>query len=39
LVGCTVSPGFEFRDVELADRKELIEIFPEHEALIKSLTR
>jgi len=39
LVGCTVSPGFDFRDFELAGRKELIELFPEHEALIKSLTR
>lgn len=39
LVGCTVSPGFDFRDFELAGRNELIRLYPEHEALIKSLTR
>lgn len=29
LVGCTVAPGFEFADFELADGPELIEQFPE----------
>lgn len=39
LVGCTVSPGFEFSDFELAERKQLISLFPDYEQLIFSLTR
>jgi predicted cupin superfamily sugar epimerase len=39
LVGCTVSPGFDFEDFEMAERKSLIEKFPRHENLIKQLTR
>jgi predicted cupin superfamily sugar epimerase len=35
LVGCTVSPGFDFEDFELAKREELLEIFPQHNELIK----
>ena len=36
LVSCLVSPGFEFTDLEMADRNELIEMFPQHkEAIIK----
>ncbi|MFT6143872.1 MAG: putative cupin superfamily sugar epimerase [Myxococcota bacterium] len=33
LLGCTVAPGFEFDDFELAD-SELIEEYPEHSATI-----
>lgn len=39
LVGCTVAPGFDFADFELAQRDELIERFPEHRDLIERLTR
>ncbi len=39
LVGCTVSPGFDFSDFELARRQELADEFPEHRALISRLTR
>jgi len=39
LVGCTVSPGFEFSDFELADRKSLSDQFPHHQSLITQLTR
>ena len=39
LVGCTVSPGFDFRDFEMAKRGELIEKFPNHKEIIKRLTR
>jgi hypothetical protein len=39
LVGCTVSPGFDFADFELADRTDLLEQFPEHRELIIALTR
>ena len=36
LVGCTVSPGFEFADFELADRKVLSEAYPELSGLIEN---
>ncbi|MDQ3051097.1 MAG: cupin domain-containing protein [Bacteroidota bacterium] len=39
LVGCTVAPGFDFRDFEIADRKLLLEEFPVHSEIIKQLTR
>lgn len=39
LVGCTVSPGFDFRDFELAQREELALAYPEHRALIERYTR
>src|SRR5262249_11990718 len=39
LVGCTVAPGFEFEDFELARRDELIRRYPQHRALIEQLTR
>ena len=39
LVGCTVSPGFDFADFELADRDTLISEFPQHAKLITALTR
>ncbi len=38
-VGCTVCPGFDFADFELADQKLLSEQFPQHEVIIKELTR
>ena len=39
LVGCTVAPGFEFADLELADRGGLVARYPQHAALIERLTR
>lgn len=39
LVGCTVAPGFEFRDFEIARRAELAEAIPGHAQLIARLTR
>jgi predicted cupin superfamily sugar epimerase len=38
LVGCTVSPGFDFEDFELAERERLCEDFPQHAGLITALT-
>ena len=38
-VGCTVSPGFDFNDFELADRELLSNDYPQHDMLIKSFTR
>ncbi len=39
LVGCTVSPGFDFEDFELGKRDELIKKFPRHNELINTFTR
>ena len=39
LVGCTVSPGFEFEDFELAKRTDLNTAFPQHSTLISRFTR
>jgi uncharacterized protein len=39
LVGCTVAPGFDFADFDLAKREELIRQFPQHRPLIERLTR
>lgn len=39
LVGCTVAPGFDFADFELADRGALIAHYPQHQAIIEALTR
>jgi predicted cupin superfamily sugar epimerase len=38
-VGCTVSPGFEFEDFELADATELSAIYPHHDPIIIELCR
>lgn len=38
LAGCTVSPGFHFEDFEMGDRKNLLELFPQHEDIILKLT-
>lgn len=38
-VGCTVSPGFNFDDFELAERGKLTTRFPIHKDLIKKFTR
>jgi len=39
LVGCTVYPGFDFQDFELAERNSFIQEFPDHIKLIEGLTR
>lgn len=38
LAGCTVSPGFDFADFELGKRSYLIQLYPNHKALIESMT-
>ncbi len=37
LAGCTVAPGFDFRDFELADTAALCRQFPEHADSIREL--
>lgn len=39
LVGCVVSPGFDFDDFELADSGELLGAFSQHKEVIERLTR
>ena len=39
LVGCTVAPGFEFEDFEMAKRENLLGLYPKHRELIEKLTR
>lgn len=38
LAGCTVAPGFDFADFELATRETLLKTFPAHERIITALT-
>ncbi len=38
LAGCTVAPGFDFADFELADRAELLRRYPASAALIEEFT-
>lgn len=37
LVGCMVSPGFDFKDFELFTQKDLIEQYPQHQDIIEKL--
>ena len=39
LVGCTVSPGFDFADFEMGTRRELLQRFPLAAETITALTR
>ena len=39
LVGCTVAPGFDFADFELAKRDDLLALCPERRDVIERLTR
>lgn len=39
LIGCTVAPGFDFADFELAAGPELATAFPEHATRIARMTR
>src|SRR5689334_23825474 len=38
LVGCTVSPGFDYKDWEIGNRKRLAEMYPEHKQIIERYT-
>ncbi len=38
LIGCSVSPGFDFEDFELAERNYLIKNYPEYEIIVKKFT-
>ena len=38
LIGCTVSPGFDFSDFTLASQADLIKLYPQHEKIITKFT-
>lgn len=38
-VGCTVAPGFDFEDFEMAKAETLTQAFPQHSSLIRELCR
>lgn len=38
LVGCTVSPGFDFADFELGKKSELLALYPQHETIINKFS-
>ncbi len=38
LVGCTVAPGFEFEDFELANKETLLKEYPQYKQIIERLT-
>jgi uncharacterized protein len=39
LVGCTVAPGFDFEDFEMANREQLLKEFPQHQDITRRLCR
>lgn len=39
LAGCTVSPGFDFADFEMAVGADLVAQYPAHEDIIRQMTR
>lgn len=39
LVGCMVSPAFDYKEFELFDREYLLSLYPEHKEVILKLTR
>lgn len=39
LVGCTMSPGFSFKDFEIKGKGDLITLFPNNKDIIRRLTR
>ena len=38
LVGCTVAPGFDFADFKMADREQLVRLYPRHREIIEKYT-
>ena len=38
LVGCTVSPGFDYRDWELGNRSDLVRLYPKYKRIIERHT-
>ena len=39
LLGCTVSPGFDYLDWELGKKHDLVEMYPQHKKVIERYTK
>lgn len=39
LVGCTVSPGFDYQDWKIGDMKILTKLYPQHKSIIEKYTK
>ena len=39
LVGCTVAPGFDFADFEMAEKQKMVNQFPDQKLLLQRLCR
>ncbi len=39
LLGCTVAPGFDFKDFEMGEKSQLIKAYPEHKECIERLAK
>ncbi|HXG07990.1 MAG TPA: cupin domain-containing protein [Nitrososphaera sp.] len=39
LLGCTVSPGFDYRDWEIGKRDDLVRMYPQHRKIIERYTK
>ena len=39
LVGCMVSPGFDFNDFELFPTSQLLDLYPQHKTIIEVLSK
>jgi len=39
LVGCTVAPGFDFADFEMANEQTLLQQYPQHASVIRRLCK
>lgn len=39
LVGCMTTPGFDYADLDIPTASNLVKLFPQHEKLIRQLTR
>jgi uncharacterized protein len=39
LVGCTVSPGFDYQDWKLGDMETLVKLYPQHKSIIEKYTK
>jgi len=39
VVGCMVTPGFDYRDFELLKQADLLRDYPQHEQIIREMTR
>jgi len=39
LVSCAVAPGFDFNEFEIAEKDELMRLFPDHRSVIELFCR